>query len=251
MCKPIRFEWKRLYTETFRCWRSIIVREVRWKFWLLLYFKCPVNFLALSGMRSWFKFDMLGEVLELSHSLWDCVEIAELVCVIGSMGLGSHVPGQAVEVFPGTAADCWMHTAFLLSVSVVARSPLATGQRGPAGRPAGRQLPVTDRTINKPDLSVQTPLRLCSEGPGTEPNSYTDQTTGLRSPARKIIFFCSSQRSERFMGAKCNRGFFNRGVNATVHMSLVPKLRIHGALPPLPHTVTGYVCDETRVTLLL
>jgi len=56
---------------------------------------------------------------------------------------------------------------------------------------AGRQLPVTGRTINKPDLSVQMPLRLCSKGSGTDPNSYTDQTTGLRSPAGKMIFFPS------------------------------------------------------------
>ena len=125
-----------------------------------------------------------------------------------------------------------------------------------AGRSAGRQLPVTDRTINKPDLSVQTPLRLSSKGPGTDPNSYTDQTTELRSPAVNFFFFfffspCSSRRSEKFMGAECNRGFFIGGVKMTVHMSLVPKLRMRGAVPPFPHTFTGDVCDETGVTVLL
>jgi len=53
------------------------------------------------------------------------------------------------------------------------------------------------------------------------------------------------------MGAECNRGFFILGVKMTVHMSLVPKLRIRGAVPPIRHTFTGDVCDETRVTLFL
>lgn len=66
-----------------------------------------------------------------------------------------------------------------------------------------------------------------------------------------MIFFCSSQRSERFMGTEFNGGFLIRGVKITVRMSLVPKLEMHGALPPLPHTFTGDVCDGTRITLLL
>jgi len=115
---------------------------------------------------------------------------------------------------------------------------------------AGRQLPVTGRTINKPDLSVQTPLRLCSKGPETDPNSYTDQTTGLRSPAGKIIF--SFRHSvQRGSWAQNVTGFFIRGVKMTVHMSLVQKLRIRGAVPPLRYAFTGDVCHETRVTLLL
>ena len=36
----------------------------------------------------------------------------------------------------------------------------------------------------------------------------------------------------------------------TVYMSVVPKLRIRGAMPPEPHTFTEDVCNETRVTLL-
>jgi hypothetical protein len=100
-----------------------------------------------------------------------------------------YVPGQARLSVGGVS----MHSCVLLNprgIPVVCQRSCKVSisdRTERAGRPAGRQLPVTGRTINKPDLSVQTPLRLCSKGPGTDPNSYTYQTTGLRSPAGKII----------------------------------------------------------------
>jgi hypothetical protein len=153
------------------------------------------------------------------------------------------------EVFPCTAADCWILTAFLLSVSAVARSPLATGQRGPAGRPAGSCLSQAVPSINQTCQFKRHSVFVASDRERIRTHTRT-KPPGFDPQQGKRFFFSSSQLSEWLMGAECNRGFFIRGVKITVHMSLVPKLRMHGALPPLPHTFTVDVCDETRVTLL-
>jgi len=150
------------------------------------------------------------------------------------------------EVFPCTAAYCWILTAFLLSVSVVARSPLATGQREPAGSCLSLAVPSINQTCQFKCHSVfvaRDPERIRTHT-RTKPPGFDPQQ-------EKWFFFPPSQRWERFMDAKCGRGLFIRGVKITVHMSLVPKWRMRGALPPLPHTFTRYVYDETRMTLLL
>jgi len=154
------------------------------------------------------------------------------------------------EVFPRTAADCWILTAFLLSVSVVARSPLATGQRGPAGWLAGSCLSQAVPSINQTCQFKRHSVFVARDPERIRTHTRT-KTLGFDPQQGKFFFFCSSQRSERFMGAKCKQSLLHLGNKDFSSYVSSAELRVHGALPPLPHTFTGDVCDETRVALLV
>jgi len=54
-------------------------------------------------------------------------------------------------------------------------------------------------------------------------------------------FFSSTSRPDLLWGpisllSNSYRGWSGRGVNLTTHLHLVPRSRMHGAIPPLPNT---------------
>ena len=157
-------------------------------------------------MWSRFKFDMLGEVLQCGLIL----RLRNVIVGICNRQAGTRLPCTR----PGCqrcfraqllTAESSRHSC--LSVSVVARSPLATGQRASAGSCMSQALPSINQTCQFKRHS-----RLCSKGPRNGSELIHGPNYRASIPSRENYFSYTSQRSERFVGVECNGCFFIGGV---------------------------------------